>query len=74
MQISLIAAILMLIGNQYLIKYKSWKAFVILIIADSLYLYYWFIQKEWVTFVLILVFLGQAIEGLLTWKKDSERE
>jgi hypothetical protein len=70
--ISWIAAGLMLIGNVILIKYKSWIAFVLMAIGNVLYIYYWFTKQEWATFILVAIFLGQNIWGIVSWRNNAK--
>jgi hypothetical protein len=67
--ISWIASGLVLIGNIILIKYKSWKTFVIFFIGNSLFAYDWYIKKEWPVFILVCLFMLQNIWGIISWRK-----
>jgi len=69
MWLSWIASGLTLIGNVILIRNKSWKAFIIFIIGNGIFTYYWFIKHEWATMILVIIFLGQNVWGLITWRK-----
>ena len=66
-----IAAILMLIGNVILIKYKSWVAFMVMGLGNILYLVWWFQLKQWPTFLLVSIFAIQNIWGIISWRKNA---
>lgn len=72
MLLSGIAAILMLLGNTILVQYKTWVAFVIMAIANGMYIYYWIIREEWATCVLVSVFFVQNIWGIIKWRKSLQ--
>lgn len=72
MWINWLASGLTLLGNIVLIKYKTWKTFIIFFIGNSLYVYYWTVKKEWPTLILVLIFICMNIWGLIKWKKDSK--
>jgi hypothetical protein len=65
---SWIAAGLTFLGNVILIDQKSWIAFVIFFIGNSLWAYHWFKKKEWAALFLVSVFLAQNIYGIWRWR------
>lgn len=67
-----VAAALMLAGNYLIIKYKSWVSFIVLGFGNLLYLIYWFIRQEWATMILVSVFLGMNVWGLIKWSKEKK--
>jgi hypothetical protein len=69
--ISWIASGLTLAGNVVLIRYKSWKTFVIFLIGNSLFAYDWYVKKEWAVFLLVVVFIFQNIWGIYSWRKEK---
>jgi hypothetical protein len=61
----------MLVANFILIKYKDWKVFIVFAIGNGMYAYYWMVQREWATLLLVLAFLFQNIYGIISWKKGK---
>lgn len=62
------AAGLILIGNVVLIKSKSWKTFLIFLLGNLIYTYWWFINHQWATMALTSVFVAMNIWGIYSWK------
>jgi nicotinamide riboside transporter PnuC len=67
-----IAAGLMLFGNAIIITRKHWIAFVIFLIANTIYAYYWLINQQWATLILCSFFIGQNIWGIISWYRESK--
>jgi len=67
------ASVLIFLGNFILIKMKSWKAFVIFLIGNSLFAYYWLVKQEWATLILVCLFIAQNILGIVDWRKKGDR-
>jgi len=69
MIISWIASFLILAGNVLVIG-KDWRSFLIFMLGNGLFAYYWFIRKEWATFLLVCIFFIQNIYGLIKWRNE----
>jgi len=69
--ISWLASTLIFIGNIVLIKTKSWKTFLWFMIGNGLFTYYWIVKHEWATLLLVILFLGQNIYGIVKWRKNE---
>ena len=65
-----IASVLCLIGNVVLIKKKSWVAFAIYLVANSIWALYWYLNQEWAAMILVSIFMAQNIWGIVTWKSS----
>lgn len=71
MVVSLVAAVLLWIGNILLIRDKSWKAFVIYFVANCIWFFYWMSKGEWVAMVLVFTFAVQNWWGILSWRRQK---
>jgi hypothetical protein len=69
--LSWVSAAIVFIANFILIKSKSWKVFIMFMIGNGLYAYYWFVEKQWATLILVSVFVIQNVYGLIKWKKEQ---
>jgi hypothetical protein len=72
--LSWVAAVIIFSANFILIKSKSWKVFIIFILGNSMYAYYWFVEKQWATFILVSFFIIQNIYGLIQWRKEQTKK
>jgi hypothetical protein len=69
--LSWVASGLTLIGNVVLIKYKTWKTFVIFAVGNAMFVYYWIAKEEWATMILCSVFLAMNVWGIVSWRKSK---
>lgn len=69
MIVSLVAAVLLWVGNVLLIRDKSWKSFVIFLVANIIWFFYWMSRGEWVAMILVLTFALQNIWGIASWRR-----
>ena len=69
--VSWLASAICFAGNFVLIKTKSWKAFVMFFVANSLFVFYWTIRHEWATLILVSFFLLQNVLGIIEWRKKK---
>lgn len=69
--ISWIASAIIFIGNIVLIKTKSWYTFLIFLVGNSLFAYYWFTKKEWAVLILVTLFICQNLWGIISWRKNG---
>lgn len=69
--LSWLASGLTLLGNIVLIKSKKWYCFLIFMLGNSMFVYYWLVKQEWPTMILCSVFLSMNIWGLIKWRKDK---
>ncbi|KKM84436.1 hypothetical protein LCGC14_1299190 [marine sediment metagenome] len=58
-----------IIGYFLIIQYKHWMAFVIMIIADILWLVYYALRHEKSSVILMTIFVGIYLWGVVKWKK-----
>jgi hypothetical protein len=65
---------IMLYATFILIKDKTWKAFVLMGIANLGYAIYWFSKQEWATMLLVTIFLAQNIWGIVKWRRDESKK
>lgn len=69
-----IGAFLLWIGTFIAIKYKSWVAFLVMLIGNIFYLVYWIKAGEVATILLVTTFIGQDIYGIWKWYKGSKND
>jgi Flp pilus assembly protein TadB len=62
------AAVLLWVGNYFLIYQRSWVAFVIFFVANGLWFVHWYKKREWAAMILVFTFLLQNILGVIAWR------
>jgi hypothetical protein len=72
MTIDWLAAVLCWTGNFILIKKKSWYAFVIFLVANSLWFFYWITKHEIAAMILVGTFMLQNAYGIYEWRKTPK--
>ena len=61
-------------GNALLIWKKSWVAFAIFLVANSIWVYWWVSHQQWSAAVLCGTFLLQNLWGIYSWRKQEQKK
>jgi hypothetical protein len=67
--ISWVASGLTLLGNIVLIKTKAWYCFLIFMVGNGMFVYYWAVKHEWPTMILCSIFFITNVWGIVKWKE-----